>query len=215
MIVGQGPCAFVQQSCAVPDGVTYHPDPGTTTQAAVTDGAVTANCRVESQAGAAPAIPQITGAMLREQAEKLLPHPKIDTAPTGANTLINIETVLWIDTAADRTLGTVTLLGHHVGLRAHIDTVDWNFGDRQTDHTTDPGRAYTRADPCRTPQCPSYYGHTFRHTGRYTITATLIWTGRYQLDGGAWQTITQPVTAPSTAHPITVKQARGVLIPNP
>src|SRR4051794_3617917 len=107
------------------------------------------------------AAPLVTGFMARDEAEKLLPHPGIGTAPPGHATLVNIETVLWLGTAADRTLGTVTLLGHRVDLRAHLDQVAWDFGDTTTGVTTGPGKPYTTAEPCRTAACPGYFGHTY------------------------------------------------------
>lgn len=153
--------------------------------------------------------------MAREEAEKLLPHPAIGSAPTGHVTLVNIETVLWVDTPPDRTLGTVSLLGHRVTLRAHLERVDWNFGDRSSDTTNGPGKRYTSTDPCRTKQCPNYFGHTYVRTGPVTVDAALTWTGQFRVDNGAWQTIPGTVAAPATGDAIRVKEARGVLIPNP
>ncbi len=153
--------------------------------------------------------------MARAEAQKLLPHPAIGTAPTGHATLVNIETVLWVATDPDRTLGTVTLLGHRVTLRAHLQQVHWDFGDQETDTTRSPGKAYTRDDPCRTAQCPDYFGHTYLHTGAVTIAAQLVWSGQFQVDGSAWQDIQGTVSAPATDEPIRVREARGVLVPNP
>jgi hypothetical protein len=172
----------------------------------------TTHCRVP---GPKSARPQVTGAMARQEAEKLLPHPAIGVAPAGGVTLVNIETVLWVDTPVDRTLGTVTLLGHRVTLRAHIERVHWNFGDDSTEATTTPGKAYTNADPCRTVDCPDYFGHTYLHTGPLTITAQVTWTGQFRVDDGPWQSIPGTVTAAATSTGIHVKEARGILVPNP
>lgn len=158
---------------------------------------------------------QVTGAMARQEAERLLPHPSIGTAPTGHATLVNIETVLWVNTQADRTLGTVTLLGQRVTLRAHVRQVHWDFGDHVSSTTGSPGKAYTAADPCRTAQCPDYYGHTFETTGQVTIAARLTWTGQFRVGAGAWQSIPGTVSAPATGTRVDVKEARGVLVPNP
>jgi hypothetical protein len=153
--------------------------------------------------------------MARDEAEKLLPHPVIGSAPPGHVTLVNIETVLWIATAADRALGTVTLLGHRVDLRAHLQQVRWDFGDGSDETTDGPGKAYTNTDPCRTPQCPSYFGHTYLRTGKITIAADLTWAGEFRVDAGAWQAIPGTVAAAATDTAIHVKEARGVLVPNP
>jgi hypothetical protein len=153
--------------------------------------------------------------MVWQEAEKLVPHPSIGTAPPGGTTLVNIETVLWVATGADRTLGTVTLLGHRVDIRAHVQQVAWEFGDGDTDTTSTPGRPYTSADPCRTAQCPHYFGHIYVHTGAVTIRAQLTWAGEFRVDGGAWQTIPGTVSAAAANTAVHVKQARGVLVPNP
>jgi hypothetical protein len=58
-------------------------------------------------------------ATLREQAIRLLPTVAIGTAPR-ADTLVNIETILWADTTATRDLGTVTVTGIKVHLRARV-----------------------------------------------------------------------------------------------
>jgi hypothetical protein len=153
--------------------------------------------------------------MARDEAEKLVPHPGIGVAPPGGVTLVNIETVLWVKTNQDRFLGTVTLLGHRVDLRAHVEEVHWDFGDGETDTSMTPGKPYTNSDPCKTVDCPDYYGHTYIHTGEVTITAQLIWTGEFRVDQGTWQPIAGTVAAPATQTSVHVKEARGILVPNP
>jgi autotransporter-associated beta strand protein len=152
---------------------------------------------------------------VRDEAEKLLPHPVIGSAPPGHVTLVNIDTVLWIDTTSRRRLGTVNLLGRRVDIRAHIDRVAWDFGDDSTATTAGPGTAYTNAHPCRTKQCLGYFGHTYTDTGTMTITADLTWTGQFRVDGGPWQSIPGTVTAAAASTTIDVKEARGVLVQNP
>jgi hypothetical protein len=153
--------------------------------------------------------------MATEQARRLLPHPAILTTDGNSPTLVNLETVFWIDTQPARTLGTVTLLGYAVTLRAHLIRVDWDFGDGHTDTTTGPEPAYQRSDPCNTAMCADYYGHVYRSTGTPTVTATLSWTGQYRVDGGPWLDISGTVAAAAQPSTITVHQARAILVPNP
>jgi hypothetical protein len=159
--------------------------------------------------------PQLTATMLLREVRELVPHPGIGIAPPGGTTLVNLQTLLWADTPADRSLGTHTLLGHHVALRVHVHRVDWTFGDGQHDSTTTPEPKYNPAEGCHTQTCPGYWGHTYTTTGPKTITATITWTGRYRVDTGPWQTIPNTVTGPTTTTTLTVKQARGILVPNP
>jgi hypothetical protein len=157
--------------------------------------------------------PQVTALLVMQQLRKLVPHPAIGVAPPGGATLVNIQTLLWAETPAEQSLGTVTLLGHRVALRVHVDRVDWDFGDGSTDTTDTPEPRYDPADGCRTVTCPGYWGHVYRATGSTRVTATVTWSGRYRVDGGAWQDIPDTVTGPAATTDLVVRQARGILVP--
>jgi len=93
----------------------------------------------------------------------------------------------------------------------------WTFGDAATDTTSGPGTAYdpTR-NPCRSAQCPGYYGHTYTTTGSHTITLTIAWHATYSLDGSTWTDVDPaPLTGPTATTAITVRLARAVLVPDP
>ncbi|MEP6599775.1 MAG: hypothetical protein ABJB98_10070 [Actinomycetota bacterium] len=170
------------------------------------------------------ALPAVTPFMVYEQMVKLVPSPAVKAAPGKGTTLVNIQTIFWVDTPADRSLGAVSLLGHQVALRIHADHVAWDFGDGTTDSSGPVGTAYTAGDNCTTAQCPGFYGHTYTATssaGAFSVTATTTWSGQYAIDGGAWQDVqstidgTNTVTAPAISVTINVVQARGVLVPAP
>lgn len=149
--------------------------------------------------------------MVEEEFRKRVPSPGIGVAPAG-DTLVNIETVLWLNTTPDQALATVTLVGHRVDLHIHLARVDWTFGDGGSDSTTSPERPYSTAHPCTTPVCARYWGHSYTSTGAMQVTATVNWTGRYRVDGGAWQTIPARVAGPASTAAFTVREARGVLV---
>ena len=158
----------------------------------------------------------VTTAALRQQALRLLPTVRIGSAWT-TRALVNAETVLWAETSAHRSLGNVTVVGRQVGLRIRFDHADWTFGDSTTDSTPDPGKPYSKSDPCDTAQCPDYYGHTYSDTGPVTITLTVAWHAEFSLDNGATWTAVDPapLTGPATTHNLAVVQARGVIVQNP
>jgi hypothetical protein len=158
------------------------------------------------------AVPQLTGADVRQEAQKLVPHPAIGTAPPNGTTLVNIETILWVDTPSSRTLGTVALLGHQVQISVALASVAWTFGDGTTETTPDAGTPYDRADPCSAKLCDDYWGHVFPTTGPHTVIATITWTGTYRVDGGPAQPIPGTVTGPASTVTITARQARGILV---
>lgn len=165
----------------------------------------------------ATAAPIPTTDALREQVLRLLPTVAVGSA-WSTRALVNAQTVLWASTAPDRTLPTATVVGRRVALRISFDHATWDFGDGHADTTTDPGRAYDRtADPCRTAQCPGYYGHTYRATGPVTITLRVAWRAEFSLDNGAsWTPVdTVALAGPTATHRLLVVQSRAVLVPDP
>jgi hypothetical protein len=150
---------------------------------------------------------------LREQVLRLLPAVRIGSA-WATRALVNAQAVLWADTGVDRALSAVTVVGRHVALRIRFERAQWNFGDGQVDAAAAPGAAYDqRADPCRTAQCPGYFGHTYAATGPVTITLRVSWHAQFSLDGATWTDVdAAPLTGPLTTHRLVVVQARGVLV---
>lgn len=161
-------------------------------------------------------LPVINVTALRQQAIRLLPAVQIGAA-WSTTALVNAQTILWADTNTSRGLGTVTVLGQQVALRVSFRDASWDFGDGQRATAATPGKPYDQQhDPCRTPQCPHYFGHTYTQTGALTITLTVTWHAEFSLDGGAsWTDIAGDITGPVTRHALDVKQARGILVPNP
>jgi hypothetical protein len=153
--------------------------------------------------------------MVSAEIVKLVPHVGVNAAPGDGRSLVNLETLFWADTASDRTLGTVVLLGHQVTITVHATTVSWDFGDRTSATSDGPGRPFLDSDHCSTAQCPGWFGHTYLGTGTFTVTATVAWSGQYSVDGASPQPIAGTVDGPTTAIPMQALQARGVLVPDP
>jgi hypothetical protein len=159
--------------------------------------------------------PRVTPLMVWQRASRLIPATPIGLAPR-VSTLVNIQTIMWVDTTAARTLPTVAILGQPVTIHISIDHVAWDFGDDHAESSHGPGKPYdSRGDPCKTYQCPHYYGHTYTSTGRMTVTATATWRAAFRVDGGALTTIPGTVAGPTTAAGILVCEARSVLVPDP
>ena len=122
---------------------------------------------------------------------------------------------MWVDAPARRALAPITPLGHRVGITLTLARVDYRFGDGTAETGAEPGTPYDeQRAPCHTPQCPAYFGHTYRVTGRMTITATAAWTATFTVDGGNPVAIPGTLTGPQASATILVRQARGVLVPN-
>ncbi|MGI8677161.1 MAG: hypothetical protein ACR2LX_00450, partial [Jatrophihabitans sp.] len=130
---------------------------------------------------------QVTGAMVLAQAKRLVPSAAVGLAPHGS-TLVNIETVMWAEAPASRTLPAVTLLGRTVVISLKLDSVAWDYGDGASDPNGPPGKPYDATnDPCRLRQCTDYDGHTYLRTGPVTVTAVARWRASFTIDGGAPQ----------------------------
>ena len=94
--------------------------------------------------------------------------------------------------------------------------MNWSFGDGAGDSTGPAGKPYDAANhPCRTRHCTGYYTHEYRHTGAVRVTATASYTATFRVDGGAPVDIPGTVPGPQSAADLAVKQARGVLVPDP
>lgn len=158
---------------------------------------------------------QVTAAMVRQQIARLIPRAAIGMAPQQA-TLVNIQTVMWVDTSPQRALSPLTILGHRVLVTLRLDQVRWDFGDGQSDSPPIPGKRYDAVnDPCRTVECPDYYGHVYTDTGSMTVAATGNWVASFTVDGGPAATIPATVAGPTATAALQVRQARGELVPAP
>jgi hypothetical protein len=145
---------------------------------------------------------------------RLLPGVAIGST-WNAPALTNAETIFWANTATDRPLPTATVAGQRVALRISFRSATWHYGDGISETTTTPGEPYDDIhDPCTTAQCADYAGHTYTRTGRVTISLTITWHAEYRV-GAQWFDIVGDITGPTRHHGLTVKQARGVLVPNP
>jgi hypothetical protein len=163
--------------------------------------------------------PQLTPWMVRQEIIKRLKPVPIGTAPPpGKSVLVNTQWIAWLPTPAEKSLGTVALLGYQVALRIHLEHVDWDYGDGAIGTTTTPGKVYDHVhDRCHTATCSEYLGHVYPKSGAFTAKAAITWSGQYSVDGGAWVDIPGTVTpaqGPATL-PVAVIEARSVLVPSP
>jgi hypothetical protein len=159
--------------------------------------------------------PRVTPLMVWEQARRLISAAPIGLAPRES-TLVNIQTIMWVNTGAARMLPSVVLVGQPVSIHIAIDHVVWAFGDGRTDTAEGPGKPYDpQGDPCPTKQCPGYFGHAYTTTGQMTITATVTWRATFRVGGGAFTPIPGTIAGPSATARILVREARSLLVPDP
>jgi hypothetical protein len=203
------PCRSAEAGCGVPAGTPV--DPAVTTVVVLVQRAdrswvvLRVDCAVRTSA--------LTPLTIRAEAVRLLPAVPVRSAPADGYTLVNMKTVLWVATPAQRPLGPVTLLGHRVQIRITAASVRWDFGDG----TVVPGplgQPFSAA--CRTRECPGFWGHDYTRTGTPVVTAAVSWTARYAVDGGVWTNLPGGVVTGMVARQqLVVREARSVLVPDP
>jgi hypothetical protein len=97
---------------------------------------------------------------------------------------------------------TVQLLGFTVDVEATPGSYAWSFGDGSTSTTSTPGGPY--------PDKSVTHAYTDAHvTERASVDVTYV--VRFRVDGGAWQSIDETVTADGPATAVAVKEAVPVL----
>jgi hypothetical protein len=159
--------------------------------------------------------PTVTPLMVWQQAQRLIPTAQIGLAPRQ-DTLVNMETIMWVATARQRTLPTVTILGRPVSVHISMDHVTWNYGDGNTSTSNGPGRAYdAQRHPCTTAQCPDYAGHTYTSTGQLIVTATVTWQATFQVAAGPATPIPGTLDGPPNTATLLVREARSILVRDP
>ena len=221
-------CAAVQGNCSVQSQAQAPTDPKATTVGFLQQGPTGSwvlngfDCNVvPGGAGPPPPPPQVTPFDAYAAVLRLVPSPAIGAAPGKGRTLVNMQTIFWVNGGADEALGPAILLGHQVGLRIHATATAWAFGDGITDTSAGLGRPYTAADGCGDAICAGYFGHTYASTGAMKISATVTWAGEFSVDGGPWRGIANPATGantvagPTATRSIAVIQVCGVLVQDP
>jgi hypothetical protein len=157
----------------------------------------------------------VTAAVVWEQARRLLPKAAIGLAPR-TTTLVNLQTIMWVDAQRQQDLPTVTIFGEQVTIHIRLTKVSWDFGDGDTDAPESPGKPYDKVhDPCAKKACSDYYGHAYVRTGSMTITATASYHATFQVAGGPVVDIPGDIDGPTAAATIVVHEARAVLVPDP
>jgi hypothetical protein len=159
--------------------------------------------------------PQVTAQMVIDEATRLIPRAAIGIAPQ-TYTLVNAQTVMWVDAPDTEVLPNATILGQAVRITITLDHVDWTYGDGTTAITPTAGKPYDEVhDPCTTRLCPPYGGHIYTDTGTEAVTAQALWTATFSVAGGNAVAIPGTVAGPTANATITVRQSRGVLVQDP
>ena len=147
-----------------------------------------------------PQRPRVTPDLVLREVRRIgLPALQVHVQPEG-ETLVHLDTIFF---AEPEPFGrTVQLLGFTVDVQATPSSYAWSFGDGSGATTSTPGGPY--------PDMSVTHAYTDAHvTERASVDVT--YTVRFRVDGGAWQSLEETVTADGPATAVAVREAVPVL----
>lgn len=172
---------------------------------------ITRTCRVDKEVGNygcrtyRPADPEGDPRELTEgeilQAVREIGLPRLDvTIQPGQATLVNADTNFYTDPEAFAR--SIDLLGFDVDLQASPVRYTWVHGDGTRHATAKPGRQYPHLDVT----------HRYREPAEVVRPRVdVTYRVRYRVDGGAWATLGQTLTASGPTTDLAVNEAAPVL----
>lgn len=126
------------------------------------------------------------------------PQILMDRGPFG---LKNAHTNFYASNHRPQTV-TRTMFDQEVTITATPVEYHWVYGDGETLVTDVPGH------PVEVFNTETETSHQYTDTGLYTVALTTVFEGTYQVDGGATQTVSSPVT--QVADPVEIRIWRAV-----
>lgn len=144
----------------------------------------------------------ITPAMVRREMQRLdWPTAQLEVEPPDGQTLIHFDTNFFT-TNTRPTTQTVVLLGQRVTIEAAPVEYTWHFGDGASMTTDSPGAAYPELDVT----------HEYVEPGELSPSVDTTYTGRYRVNGDAWQTIPGSLTVAGEPVALRVRSATPHLV---
>ena len=146
---------------------------------------------------------QITEEEIYRAAAELLVHPDGPQVqpPLGSLVLVNAPLVVFVDPSMQHV--TTRMHGITIQIEATPVLYEWDFGDGSKPLlTSDPGRAY----PNHT------LSHNYTKEGRYQLSLTTAWQGRWQVNSGGWHTFTHRVITKADVGTIEPQSVRARLV---
>lgn len=127
----------------------------------------------------------------------------ISTSPVVDNAMVGIPTWFWAENLeGDGETAVAEIPGVRVVATARPGGVNYDFGDGTTLGCAGTGTPYA---PGATSDCT----HTYETAGHYTVTATVLWTGSYTINGGPPIPIEAAIERTATFD-LTVNEAQAI-----
>ena len=139
--------------------------------------------------------------ILIDRAIALAPEPRIQVAPEHVG-LTGLDSYFWLEEPAP-IRASAGVGGLIVTAEARPVQYVWDFGDGNDKVTSHPGRPWTK-------DRPGDISHLYETRGRYELVLDQIWEARWQINGGAWETI--GFFSNSGGRPYPVREVVPVLV---
>jgi hypothetical protein len=177
--------------------------------------------------------PGVSMAEVRARIEQLLPashgktNPPIYPATAVVESWVQLPLIMRYDGARSLDLPPAQIGGHQVAMSAYAQRFSWTLapvkllaGSQAQAQVIDTDRAGIGFDPslpCNRQACSEQYVHSGDITavGQYDLTLAVQWVGRYQIDGGAWIQIPDPVAITGDPIRLHAHERRAALISDP
>jgi hypothetical protein len=129
-----------------------------------------------------------------DRAIALAPAPDLRVAPARIG-LTGLPSYFWLGEEPQPISATASVHGVTVTATATPTQYVWWFGDGDEWVTSDPGRAWTK-------KRPGSLEHTYETADTYALTATIVWSASWNLNGGPAQPLGTFTTSDSTDYPV-------------
>ena len=139
-----------------------------------------------------PSVDQMRRSVV-DRAIALAPSPNVKIAPARIG-LTGLPTFFWV-TPPDPITATAGVRGVSVTATAAPSHYIWSFGDGAEITTDEPGLPWTK-------RRSGSIEHTYETKGRYEITATIVWSASWSLNGGPPQSLGTFTTSDSAEYPV-------------
>lgn len=132
------------------------------------------------------------------------PKSTVTIQPEGGKTLVNFETIFYT-TNYQPTSQIVTLLAQKVEIEATPTSYTWHFGDDASVTTTSAGNPYPAHDVV----------HTYTGLDPVEPSVDTVYSGRFRVNGGEWESIDETVTVAGDSVDLTILEASPELVTDP
>lgn len=132
------------------------------------------------------------------------PQSTLTIQPPGGKTLVNFETIFYTTNNQPSTR-VLTLIGQTVEIQASPTSYVWHYGDDTTATTSSAGQPHPHQDVV----------HTYTGLDPVEPSVDTVYSGRFRVNGGAWESIEETVTIEGEAVALEILEATPELVTDP